>query len=902
MMMDTTSTAPWRGAPPVPVAGDPPTKQTTAFAELKMTEFGNSGGGLKMSDFGDTAGIGSLSSSATSSRVQATDAILSELDDFDIDGIVSELGFFGTSTSTKYPPMPLNENSNDGTDSTAVHANYNDLTTSNLSLNLNLNLGCYSNTFTDVEEMKTVSNVDSSSDGLSSSDTSSSSSRSNSPIGLPSAASASSTSRSNSTSPLTLQDQEDLQGQQEEQYCFPSLNLSNSLPSITEHEDQSGVPIPVPLPAAPTLTTTATAPSMMMTPAIALLSQQQQPLSQPQLQLPRSLPQAQQVITPQVQQQRQQPQPQQRVLGYVPVMVGANQVSQPAAVAAALYQQQQKQQQQQQQRYQVNQVRVVNQLVTPPPLPTTTNCVRGGLMNPQPLAHPFNGVVNSVLEHQRATIERNQQIIDAQQTNLLSRQQQQVQVVGQQVQGVQVQLSAGQQQQVARITPRTATTYSSIVEQKRNAAALTAGAAAALNTTNYNNNNNQSLSSNTEGVVNEYFQNVNTLKTNDTNNMRSRSGSGGFPKNINRNQASSSDTKIQSKKKTIVNKKKKETKIKMKKSMSAPSVVTSNRSININTNNGETKNSYMKWKYTAEGATKLKKLESKKRTSIKKQPKMSTIISSCNKRGRQSQSQSQLQGLKSIRSSSFLSSSAGILSSSANNGMKNEVMINSSNIPRGEMAPELLSVRRERNRKHAKKSRLRKKDLTTTLEQSLDVLKDENELLRHCLQEHFDRKKSMQGVASTDLVPDTPTSVTCSLPTTNDVDQLLEQRRVRSHDRFIHCIVGSRRGNSHTKTKTKTIRSRTGKGVIMNEKTLKILRALSKTVTVPNSTVSTTSEVLATAVSTAVSPVPIPITISSSASALLPSSLPNEHYASSLPSNEYQEYDREQLVPKRQRI
>jgi len=894
--MDTaTSTiAPTTWRAPVP-GGDPcpsSTKQT-AFAELKMSEFNH--GGLKMSDFGDTAGIGSLSSSATSSRVQATDAILSELDDFDIDGIVSELGFFGTSTSTKYPPMPLNENSNDGTDSTAVHANYNDLTTSNLSLNLNLNLGCYSNTFTDVEEMKTVSNVDSSSDGLSSSDTSSSSSRSNSPIGLPSAASASSTSRSNSTSPLTLQDQEDLQGQQEEQYCFPSLNLSNSLPSITEHEDQSGVPIPVPLPAAPTLTTTATAPSMMMTPAIALLSQQQQPLSQPQL--PRSLsqPPAPQGVPPQqvqqsqqvVQQQRQQVQPQQRVLGYVPVMVGANQVSQPAAVAAALYQQQQ--QQQQQRSCPVNPV--MTHLVTPPPLPTTTNCVRGGLMNPQPLAHPFNGVVNSVLEHQRATIQRNQQIIDAQQNNLLSRQQQ-VQVVSQQG----VQLSAGQQQQVARITPRTATTYSSIVEQKRNAAALTAGAAAALNTTNYNNNNNQSLSSNTEGVVNEYFQNVNTLKTNDTNNMRSRSGSGGFPKNINRNQASSSDTKIQSKKKTIVNKKKKETKIKMKKSMSAPSVVTSNRSININTNNGETKNSYMKWKYTAEGATKLKKLESKKRTSIKKQPKMSTIISSCNKRGRQSQSQSQLQGLKSIRSSSFLSSSAGILSSSANNGMKNEVMINSSNIPRGEMAPELLSVRRERNRKHAKKSRLRKKDLTTTLEQSLDVLKDENELLRHCLQEHFDRKKSMQGVASTDLVPDTPTSVTCSLPTTNDVDQLLEQRRVRSHDRFIHCIVGSRRTNN---AKTKTIRSRTGKGVILNEKTLKILRALSKTVTVPNSTVPTTSEVITTALSTAV-PVPIPITISSSASALLPSS--NEHYASSLSSNEYQEYDPEQMAPKRQRI
>jgi len=188
---------------------------------------------------------------------------------------------------------------------------------------------------------------------------------------------------------------------------------------------------------------------------------------------------------------------------------------------------------------------------------------------------------------------------------------------------------------------------------------------------------------------------------------------------------------------------------------------------------------------------------------------------------------------------------------------------------------------------------LRKKDLTTTLEQSLDVLKDENELLRNCLQDHFDRKKQ-NALASTIVVPDTPIS-TCS--PTNEVDQILEQRRVRSHDRFIHCIVGSRRTNN---AKTKTIRSRTGKGVILNEKTLKILRALSKTVTVPNSTVSTTSEVLATAVSTAVSPVPIPITISSSASALLPSS--NEHYASSLSSNEYQEYDPEQMAPKRQRI
>jgi len=210
------------------------------------------------------------------------------------------------------------------------------------------------------------------------------------------------------------------------------------------------------------------------------------------------------------------------------------------------------------------------------------------------------------------------------------------------------------------------------------------------------------------------------------------------------------------------------------------------------------------------------------------------------------------------------------------------------------MKPELLEARRERNRKHAKKSRQRKKSLTTDLEQSLEDLKEENLKLRKCIEESFERKKKLAERNLRATTPDnvdsnadvTVVAVATTEPTTErTVDELLESRRVRSHERFIQCIMDDTNYANHdtddnnddnddtngngdkdsgtllppsTLSTSSTLPSksssiggtgtgllasimnnslsssspstRSGKGVILNDKTLKILKALSKTI------------------------------------------------------------------------
>jgi len=164
--------------------------------------------------------------------------------------------------------------------------------------------------------------------------------------------------------------------------------------------------------------------------------------------------------------------------------------------------------------------------------------------------------------------------------------------------------------------------------------------------------------------------------------------------------------------------------------------------------------------------------------------------------------------------------------------------------------PGELEVRRERNRKHAKKSRLRKKSLTSTLEQSLESLREENTKLRKRIEDHIAKKQEAAATAA------------------KSVDTLLEEHRVRSHERFIDCIrnvnvnattnTGSSDSDSDSNTKnnesndtdtvtvtdtdsktngenpsfdTKTIlSSSTGRGIVVDDKTLKILKGLSKSI------------------------------------------------------------------------
>lgn len=55
-----------------------------------------------------------------------------------------------------------------------------------------------------------------------------------------------------------------------------------------------------------------------------------------------------------------------------------------------------------------------------------------------------------------------------------------------------------------------------------------------------------------------------------------------------------------------------------------------------------------------------------------------------------------------------------------------------------------LSCYRERNREHAKRSRIRKKFLLESLQQSVALLKEENEKLRNSIKEHLGPAKTDQ--------------------------------------------------------------------------------------------------------------------------------------------------------------
>jgi len=139
------------------------------------------------------------------------------------------------------------------------------------------------------------------------------------------------------------------------------------------------------------------------------------------------------------------------------------------------------------------------------------------------------------------------------------------------------------------------------------------------------------------------------------------------------------------------------------------------------------------------------------------------------------------------------------------------------------LSPDDLEVRRERNRKHAKKSRLRKKSLTSDLEHSLEVLREENTQLRTLIEEHFARKK-----AASDAEKKT-------------VEGLLEKHRLRSHQRFIDCIMANSCSSKNTLdgtdailerevVDTKNLLSSSGRGIVVDDKTLKVLKGLSKAI------------------------------------------------------------------------
>jgi hypothetical protein len=76
----------------------------------------------------------------------------------------------------------------------------------------------------------------------------------------------------------------------------------------------------------------------------------------------------------------------------------------------------------------------------------------------------------------------------------------------------------------------------------------------------------------------------------------------------------------------------------------------------------------------------------------------------------------------------------------ASAGMKRKLSGMSSDDDK-ELTEEELLERRERNRSHAKKSRQRKKSLTQTLEQSVKVLKEENQKLREEIYQIIGQKK-----------------------------------------------------------------------------------------------------------------------------------------------------------------
>jgi len=95
------------------------------------------------------------------------------------------------------------------------------------------------------------------------------------------------------------------------------------------------------------------------------------------------------------------------------------------------------------------------------------------------------------------------------------------------------------------------------------------------------------------------------------------------------------------------------------------------------------------------------------------------------------------------------------------------------------------------------------------LEQSLETLREENTKLRKCIEDHIERKKQRKqqqhqqqqqqldggAVLATTGCSDTDTDT--DTDTVQSPDELLERRRVRSHERFIEAILA---GHHHPKS------------------------------------------------------------------------------------------------------
>jgi hypothetical protein len=99
---------------------------------------------------------------------------------------------------------------------------------------------------------------------------------------------------------------------------------------------------------------------------------------------------------------------------------------------------------------------------------------------------------------------------------------------------------------------------------------------------------------------------------------------------------------------------------------------------------------------------------------------------------------------------------------------------------------------RERNRLHAKASRLRKKCLTGTLEESLAILKEENRMLREGIFKIIGKSKT---------------------------NALLEKRNIDSHNRLIQSIIDNRIIDSKTTTFLRGLRKKAGSAASKKKKT-----------------------------------------------------------------------------------
>ena len=202
------------------------------------------------------------------------------------------------------------------------------------------------------------------------------------------------------------------------------------------------------------------------------------------------------------------------------------------------------------------------------------------------------------------------------------------------------------------------------------------------------------------------------------------------------------------------------------------------------------------------------------------------------------------------------------------------------------------------------------------MEQSLDELREENTKLRECIEKHFASKQRKQEppplasvnysdpavAAAPEAIPSSTTeagteTVTGATPPLT-VEELLEQRRVRSHDHFIHCIMKTTKGSTKKRKREATTtgdstvlttgatgpsspasassptsllsmflpsskpRTSSGKGVILNDKTIKILKALSKNVIKNRSTITSS-------LSSVKAPPVAPVSVVSSSSPLI---------------------------------